>query len=495
MQNRIVRQGIGSDVFPSGTFIANLALELARRMIRNGERIPLLIEEVKERFKDIKDSDIYALLSELQKLGFDVTPNEWLYLTPVEYRAAALKKLNILKNAKIYGSRYEDILAAIKETKEELKQCIAWLEENEDAKRLNPQTYYSHYDYKINLEKKYDDLQKALHLSKAAKLYDRTYMGGTSPLYPINLVIDDKVSFILFDNKKQLIKSAAEDLQTKSTLEDYEEEVSIPLVRAFEKLGDMEALKPFWADFRNNYGEIYDDPERISEAINDLLEYIDRVKEEKDLSPKQINEAYKIIEDFVEQQEKKGIKLNTNVKQYVDFGMETTEDDEPIEGSTESEIPEHGIGESSTSEVGGNPPKTEGQLAVTTSDKSKIVIGSFDKEIAKSLQYIDKINSILSSVRVSSNIPKTIHVDKAIDSLQSSLKDIKNYIERELPYNSEIERKAARTVLSNIMKKLSVLVDLYTDNSGSDELMKYIVSSDFLKTIKSAKILLVTIGE
>jgi len=504
MQEKIIKQGIGSDVFPSGTFIANLAIELARRMIRNGERISHLIDEVKERYKNITDQDIYALLSELQKLGFDVTPNEWLYLTPVEYRAAMLKNLNIVKNAKIYGSRYEDIITAIKETKEELKVCNEWLEENSDARRLNPQTYYSYYEMRENLEKKLEDLQKALQLSKAAKVYDRTYAGGVVPLRPLNLVIDDKVSFISFDDKNQLIKSAAEDLQDKSSVEEakQQEKVDIPLVRAFEKLGDMEALKPFWWDFKKNFGEIYDDPDRIAEAIDELLDYIDRTKSEKDMSPEEVNEAYEVINDFIEQQAKKGIKLETKINEYLDTSIDTSdedEDEEPINaresGSAAEESPIN-IGESIGSDIGGNAPKSEGQLAVTTSNKNSIVIGSYlDKDVAKSLQYINKINEILSNVRASTSIPKTAHVDKAIDNLQGSLKDIKNYIETELPFNSDVERKAARTVLSNIMKKLSVLIDLYTDEKGSDELMKYIASSDFLKTIKSAKILLTTIGE
>lgn len=495
MQNKIVKKGIGSDVFPSGSFITNLALELARRMIRNGEKINFLIEEVRERFKDIKDSDIYALLSELQKLGFDVTPNEWIYLTPVEYRTAMLKKLNIVKNAKVYGSRFEDIMEAIKDTKEELKVCTDWLKDNADARRLNPQTYYIYYDKKLTLEKKLEDLKKALQLSKAAKLYDRTYAGGVLPLKPLSLVVDDKVSFILLDNQNQLIKSAAENLESKSSIdqEKESEEFPIPLSRLFEKLGTMKALKPFWGDFKNNYGEIYDDPERISEAINDLLDYIDRTKDEKNLTSKQVNEAYKIIEDFINQQAEKGIQLDTKIKEYVDHSMDTEEDDEPIESI--SEFSKSNIEELAGSEIGGNPPETKGELAVTTSSNKRVILGNMDSDIAKALQYLNKINDLLLDIRTGSSIPKTVHVDKAIDSLQSSLRDIKNYIERELPYNSEIERKAARTVLSNIMKKLSVLIDLYTDKSGMDEVMKYISSSDFLKTIKISKLLLDTLGE
>ena len=120
-ENKITKQGL-SKVTPTGNFVANLAIEFARRVIRNQEKVVNLLAEAQERFPKMKPEDIYTLLGELQQLGIDCTPNEWLYFTPVEYRTAALQNSGLVKNAKIYGSRHEDILAAITEKKSDLKE-------------------------------------------------------------------------------------------------------------------------------------------------------------------------------------------------------------------------------------------------------------------------------------------------------------------------------------------------------------------------------------
>jgi hypothetical protein len=249
-------------------------------MIRGSERITLLLDEVKERFPSITQEQLYGIMSELQIMGFDVTPNDWLYYTPVEYRAAAIKNLGILKNAKIHGSRYEDIMEALKEAKAQLKDIEGWLKEHDACKRLSPSEYYAKYDQVHVVENEIEQLNQALKLSKASVLYDQTYGAGMKPLLPLGIAIDGNVSFICRTADNMLVTSPASDLMVKSALDsmnaDMQAEPDLPLHAAFEKLAEKESLQPFWSDWKSQFGEIYDAPESISEAINDFLSFIQK---------------------------------------------------------------------------------------------------------------------------------------------------------------------------------------------------------------------------
>jgi hypothetical protein len=219
------------------------------------------------------------------------------------------------------------------------------------------------------------------------------------------------------------------------------------------------------------------------------------------MDSKAIDMAYEELDEFIKQTGAKGVQLNTKIAEFkapkdefseeqkVNIGGQESMSDSPNpEISQSGFVPEGGP-------VGGLPPSGEGKFTpVSTDSKVPVVTGS-DTETANALMFIDKIAKLLTDVKSSVKIPKTAHVDQALDSLQGTLREIKNYVEMELPHNSVTEKKAARTVLSNIMKRLSALFDIYSDVKGDEELMKYIASSNILKTLKIAKTLLITIGE
>ena len=358
-----------SKVIPAGDFVSNIAVELAKRMIRGSERITLLLDEVKERFPDTTSEQIYAIMSELQMMGFDVTPNDWLYYTPVEYRASALKSLGLFRNAKVHGSRYEDIMEALKEAKAQLKDVQDWLKDNDSCKRLSPSEYYSKYDQVHVVENEIEQLNQALKLSKASVLYDQTYGAGMKPLLPLGIAIEGNVSFICRTADNILVTSPASDLMIKSALDtmnaDMDAEPDLPLHAAFEKLAEKESLQPFWSDWKSQFGEIYDSPESISEAINDFLGYIQKSAPLKQMDSKAIDMAYEELDEFIKQTTAKGVQLETKINEFkapkdefseeqkVNIGGQESMSDSPNpEISQSGFVPEGGP-------VGGNPQQRQ----------------------------------------------------------------------------------------------------------------------------------------
>jgi len=504
--NKVIKQGIGRQVTPAGDFVNHIVIELARRIIRGGEKVVHLMEEVKERFPDVTPKELYTIMGELQQLGFDVTINEFLYFTPVENRVAALKESGIFKSAKIYGSRYEDILEALKEAKSHLKDIQAWIKDHADCKRLSPQEYYSKSDMVPTIEQEIDQLNESLKLSKASVLYDKTYGGGVKPLMPLGISVEDNVYFICRTADNMITKSVTADLMVKSAFDEMvgemEQEPELPLHAAFDKLGSKESLKPFWSDWKVKFGDVYDSPERIAKAIDDLLAFIQNQAQLKQMDEKEIDLAYEELDQFIKQVAAKGVNLQTRIAEYKAPKGEFGGDDKVQLGGPESksDTPDPEIQPTATGfmpsagPVGGMPPAGEGNFTPVTTTNQSAMKTAADTQTAGAIMFLDKIAKLLSEVKASVTIPKTAHVDAAIDSLQGTLREIKNYVETELPHNNETERKAAHTVLSNIMKRLAALVDIYSSQKGDVELMKYLVSSNILKTLKTSKILLTTLG-
>lgn len=496
MQNKTVKVGVGVDVQPVGNFLSNLVFEAARRMVRNAERIDMLIEEFIKRFK-LSPTDVYTLMSELQKLGFDVTPNEWLYFTPVENRVAFLQ--TFVKNAKVYGSRYEDIMVAIEDMNNEIIITKQWLKQNEDARQLNPQSYIPYYQKLQVLENNKKKLEETKKLALASTVYDTNYKSGLAPMTLLNIAVGDDVYAICKTAENAIAQSPISDISTQSTLDETKEVDSddqtqaISLSKAYENLKQDDALKPFFNAFTNLQGSDFNTPEVIAENLNALLDYIDKAKSGKTADEEEVNDAFKAIKTFVDARQAEGIELKTRVGEYIDESIthELPEDADAINKEQTGEFAPEAT-------PGGIPPVAQDQGAMPKTVTMNSILPlkmAGDKDVAKAMLFIDKIARLLDSVQQSTSIPKTAHVDVAIKSIQGSLVNIKNYMQENLPYNSPEEKRAALIVLSNINKKLSSLIDIYTEAKSEDEFMKYIAASDFMSVLKTTNTLLTTLGE
>jgi hypothetical protein len=240
--------------------------------------------------------------------------------------------------------------------------------------------------------------------------------------------------------------------------------------------------------------------EVIESNINGLLETIDSMAPSKELSEggmnddEELNSAYMAINNFIEARKAEGIELNTRINEYLDKSIQPDEN-APVIGEDGMGIGDQ-VGQFSPDNTpGGVPPIEPTGVAKQMAYNGVVKIASTQDHIVNAVMFIDKINGLLNDIQTGNVIPKTVHANTAIASIQSSLSHLKHYVQEELPYNTDAEKKAAVVVLSNINKKLSSLIDTYTDTPSETELMKYVVTSDLLATLKRAKVLLATIGE
>lgn len=492
-----------ADVIPRGDLISSLLMEAARRITRNGEKIQYLMEEFIPRFK-LDPQQVYGLLSELQRMGFDPTPNEWLFFTPVENRTAMLS--TIVKNAKMYGSRHEDMMEALKDVAISIREVKKWLADNANLQKLSPQSYMAKREELMRLERCKKDLEVSKKLTASTLVYDPNYKSGQAALTIMNFAVGDKVYAILKAGNDDIVQSPVSDLQEETPVagamkDDDIKTQTISLKKSFDNLKEDAALKPFYDKFSEMQQSDFDSPQVVEKNIDALLNTIDDMAQLKTVTDQEKNDAYKAVKNFVEAREQEGIKLNTKVNEYVDDSIQ------PSEGFTIDEAAGTG-GDVVDKEQGGDfsPENTPGNIPPATENVATKMMSSglgvktaaateSEMEIATALKFVEKISRMLGEVQKSASIPKTAHVDSAIGVLQSSLSDIKNYISSEWPHNSPAEKKAAIIILSNINKKLSSLVDLYTGSDGEQELMKYVVSSDFIRILRTAKIMLTTIGD
>jgi len=519
-KNKEVKTAATSKVVPAGGFVNSLVLEFVRRMIRNGERIANLMDEVKERFPNAGPEDCYALLSELQQLGFDCTPSDWLFATPVEYRAAALKNLSMFKSAAIHGSRYEDISELIKAKEAGVKECQAWLKENEKLQKTSPQTYFAKRDQTAVLEDEIAQLKELLKVSKASVVYDRTHLGGVSPLTPLNVIVSNGVHLLVKTAAGDLAISNPEDISGESAMTEAKElsptEVTgLQLDELYvQELSDNKALEPFYGKYMETQSP-HDTLDTMTNLINGFVDFIEREKETKDpeqMTPEQVNQAYEALAGFVhsantklaERYGENGPKLTTKVDSHYKEELANKPDEQKVDiGESKGDInvpPGAGTPIDESDIMGGanigNKPPSADDIGVSAASRAAVKTSETkDTEIAAVMQYLDKIARLLTDVKASSTIPKTAHVDAAIENLQGSITDIRHFVQESLPYQTSTERLAARTVLSNIMKKLASLIDIYSGKSGQQEVIKYLMASDFLKVVKTAKILLTTLGD
>ena len=491
-------------VVPVGSFISNLVVEVARRVIRNGERVANIIEELQERFKELTPENIYTLLGELQQMGIDCTPNDWLFFTPVENRTAILSTM--VKHAKMYGSRHEDLVQAEEDVKSAIREVKKWLADNEQLKKLSPQEYMHKSDLLRRLERCKKELEESKKLIKATLLYNPNYKSGQAALTILNFAVSDKVYAILKSGEDDIIQSPINELQQSSAVEaavadDDIQTQTISLKKAFDNLKEDAALKPFYAKFRELQQSDFDSPNVVEKNIDALLDTINDMSSLKTVTDQEKNDAFKAIKNFVEARKKEGIELQTKVDEFVDDSIQpsegfTLDEDGGSAGATPGK---EQMGDFSPENTPGNIPPSTDAIPSKQFNSSLLLktaaASQNETEIATALKFLERISRILGDVQKSASIPKTAHVDRAIDALQGNLADIKQYIQSSWSYNSEAEKKAAIIVLSNINKKLSSLVDLYTSLDGEQELTKYIVSSDFVRTMRTAKILLTTIGD
>ena len=502
MSEKMVKQSGQYKVSPVGSFIGNLVIEISRRVIRNGERLSYLLDEVKNRFK-ISPEDMYTLVSELEQLGISILPNEWLYFTPVEQRKAVLQGL--IKTAKVHGSRYEDVLAFEEQIKADIQEVKKWIKENgEHCQKFNPQTFYDKMDKLAKLENKLKDVEVAKKLTASTALYNKDYKAGNSPMLLMAFAeYNDGISAILKTADSDIASAPVNELEEKSTVEsatEVEPEAQkISLSQAFENLKKDEALKPFFAQFQGTSMSEFDTKEVIESNINGLLETIDNMAPSKELSEgginddEELNSAYKAIQNFIEARKAEGIELNTRINDYIDNSIQPDEN-APVIGEDGMGIGDQ-VGQFSPDNTpGGVPPTTDAGIPKQMAYNGHVKTANVQDHIVNAVMFIDKINGLLNDIQTGNVIPKTVHANTAIASIQGSLSNLKHYVQEELPYNTDAEKRAAVVVLSNINKKLSSLIDTYTDTPSETELMKYVVTSDLLTTLKRAKVLLATIG-
>lgn len=478
-------------VTPVGDFIANLVLELARRIVRNGEKINYLMEEVKERFPDITEQQTYTLLAELQKLGFDVSPNEWLFYTPIENRAEVLNKY-IVKRGVSYSSRLEDINECIKYKKEKLKEIKSWLSENKDAERLSPQTFYRYKEMEKYYEDRLKELQNMIKLIKSSSV---VYVRGSNVPYTfIGINEDGKIYGVLQNASGMIIKAEVDEISTKSDKEEFldidekSNETGLSLIKEFEQLvksGDP--LKTFMNTFSRNTKP--STRKGFEEYIEDFLQHIDNEEEgyieSKTFTPDQINDAFKKIKEFVKQK-----KLNVDVDIYIDKSLDYKKEETEKIGPDKVE----GMGSSTPESL---PSKEESLPAANApaieEGVPKAAASKLDIKIADSLSFLNRIENMINEIKTANTFNRTAELDASLSDLSEKIKDIKFYIKEELKYAPAQEKEAAYVVLAHIVYDLNKIKKQY-EGLNTEPTVAYIASMMLTNRIKKAKQLLNTIN-
>lgn len=439
------KTGTGPKVTPTGDFISNIILEFARRIIRNGERIAFLMEELDERFGKQDAKTYYTILGELQQLGIDVSPNEWIFYTPIEYRAELLSKY-LIRTGKTYGSRSEDIDECIAHCLEAQKNNNAWLKENEAARRLSPQTYYQHDTLAKGLTHKLETLKKLKNISASAVLYSKSDVLNT-PLTLLGINVGDtNVWGILRTASGDIVKENADNLSVDSNKKELmqpDETEDDMLFSEFKSLAlSGDPLKSLFNMFDEAEQAYPKSKEMMASYLEDFGKYIDENREGFTFSPEEITDALNQITAFAADH-----KLTTGLDKYKD----------------------------STIEVAARA-------------------NNLDVKLADTITFFDHITDLINTLRTAGDIPKTGDSDKALNELSASLGEVKFYVKEQLQNESPAQKEAAYVVLRNIANNLQDIETSYR-GMGAQEYLPYIVSSLIKSVVKKGKTMLNTLGD
>src|SRR5271157_975476 len=399
MSEKQIKKEATTRVVPIGDFISNIVVEFVKRIIRNGERLQYLMEEFNERFPKATTEEKYSLLSALQQMGIDCTPNDWIFFTPVEYRKSYLNSL--VKNAKMYGSRHEDIMQAEEDVDMVIRETKKWLSDNEETRQRSPQQWTAKRQLLERLEICKKEMAVAKKIINSSLVYDVNYKGGNKALSIMNFAVSDHVYAILKSGESDIVQSPVADLSPNSAVSDAVKDddmqtQTISLKKSFDNLKDDVALKPFYAKFKEMQHSDFDSPEVVEKNINALIETIDQMSELKTVTDQEKNDAYKAIKNFIDARKEEGIELKTEIDQYVDNSIQAGEAfplDKENAGGGNDLTPKEQQGDFSPENTPGNvPPNTEPFTAKTFESMFDIKTAAATKnetEVATALKFIE----------------------------------------------------------------------------------------------------------
>jgi len=475
------KEAAGQGGTSTSSSISALIEEAVKRLIKGQESFEMIMEDWSNRFPKMTDREKYEVMGGLTNLGFDITPSEWIFYTPPEYRTAMISS-QFLKRGKTYGSRYEDVQEAIKKLKEDIKECDQWLKENPDASRMNPQTFRDKSSKHSAMVSRLEELNEVLKVTKSASVYSKNDpLGRAMTILGVN--VHDAITVVATDKDNNLIFLAADELSDtslKSEILDEDSEEPLDLNRSFEMLvksGDP--LQTFFATYDVVNGDVPIEKENLETYIKDFLTHIESEKNLYDFKPEEVNDAFKKLADFVEE---KG--LNVDVSQYIDSSIVAPEGEEVA--------PDEDLGE----EVGDMEPTREPEESMQTESINPPVREAATKaeiKIADTVRYMNNIQDILKRLKTAVDLPKTAAADQAIDSLSESIDEVQFYIKEELPNEPNVNKEAAYVFLRNITNKLKDVEAAYKSIDKGSE-MPYIVAKSLVNDIKKAKLMLNSLG-
>lgn len=446
--------------------VSQLLEEAARRLIKGQECFSAVMDDFVKRMPDLQDCEISSLMAELTEQGFDITPNEWIFYTPVEYRAAMIST-QFLRHGKAVGSREEDIKGLIKKLKDDLKTYQEWFKEYPNAATMHPQRYRDMTSKSTATEQQLKELEAVLkHVKSGSVLYSKADASNT-PFRLIGIHIDEALNVVAHGANGLVVKMAVDELTDKPNSQDTlgeDNDADIPLRVSFEalvKAGDP--LDTFYKTFLLQHGDAPEEKENLGKFISSFVAHIDTEKDMYEFSPEEINDAMNKLSEF-----SKANGIAADAEQYINPTIMAEEKSGPGDLPSNEEANDPTV-----------PPADDGAAMRSAATKHEI-------KIADTVQCFDRVQNIISRIRNSVNLPRTAGADEALEDLTASLDSIRFFVREELVDETSTVKEAAYIVFRNLANELESVEKIY-NNMGDDTVMGDVVLAALKKIVKSAK--------